>query len=248
MEKGILVIDDSGVTREALRGILKNDFEVFFASTGWEGLKMVSKDIGLIFLDLVLPDINGLELLKKIKNEYSSIPVVILTSYSTEDACIDALRLGARDYIKKPFSSEEILQKAKLLMSAVSTESRKPFLLSKESKIDDKYHLDIPKHILKGIINVKNYIDKNYMTPLDLSDVSKMAGMNRTYFSKYFKSIAGYTFKDYIENLRLKKARELLKNKDLKISEIAEYLGYTPKCFSEAFKRVFGITPKDLKD
>jgi YesN/AraC family two-component response regulator len=211
-------------------------------------MKMISKEIGLIFLDIVLPDINGLELLKQIKNEYPSIPVVIITSYSTEDACIDAFRIGARDYIKKPFSSEEILQKAKLLMSAVSTQSRKPFLLSTENKVDDRYRLDIPTHILNGIIKVKNYIDKNYMTPLDLLEASKMAGMNRTYFSKYFKLLTGYTFKDYIDNLRLKKARDLLKNKDLNISEIAEYLGYTPKSFSDAFKRIFGITPKDLKD
>lgn len=104
MKKAILIIDDCQVAREILWEILKNQYRVFLAETAFEGLNILSSEIGLAFLDLALPDLHGLEVLKRIKNDYPSIPVVIITAYGTEEACINALRSGARDYIKKPFS------------------------------------------------------------------------------------------------------------------------------------------------
>jgi len=75
-----------------------------------------------------------------------------------------------------------------------------------------------------------------------------MAGINRTYFAKYFKIVTCCTFKDYIDTIRLKRARDLLENRDLKISDIAASMGYTPKHFSEVFKKVYGIPPSKLKN
>jgi len=126
IRKYILIIDDSKTVREALWRTLKGHFTVFLASSAWEGLKMLSKDIDLVFLDIILPDSNGLEVLRQIKNDYPSIPVIIITGYSTEETCINAFRIGARDYIKKPFNDYEILHKAELLTNICITKRRKP--------------------------------------------------------------------------------------------------------------------------
>jgi YesN/AraC family two-component response regulator len=247
-KKYILIIDDSNAVREALWRILNDHFKVFLASSAWEGLKMLSRDIDLVFLDLILPDLNGLEVLRQIKTEHPSIPVVIITGYSTEQTCINAFRIGARDYIKKPFNDDEILQKAELLTNIFVAQKRRPISLSENNVKDDYSHKDIPSHILRGIMEVKDYIDKNLTNPLDLSDASRMAGINRTYFAKYFKLATCCTFKDYIDTIRLERARDLLENKDIKIADIAESVGYTPKHFSEVFKKAYGIPPSKLKN
>ena len=247
-QKYILIIDDSNAVREALWRILNGHFKVFLASSAWEGLKMLSRDIDLVFLDLMLPDSNGLEVLRQIKNDYPSIPVIIITGYSTEDTCINAFRIGARDYIKKPFNDDEILQKAELLTNIFVAQKRRHVPLSENNMKDNRNHKDIPSHILNGILKVKDYIDRNHTSPLEFSDASRMAGINRTYFAKYFKLVTCCTFKDYIDTIRLERAKDLLKNKDLKISDIAETVGYTPKHFSEVFKKAYGISPSKLKN
>ena len=245
MKNIILIIDDEEAIRASLNTILKGDYTVHLAADARGGLNLLSEneDIGLIFLDLMLPDLNGLEVLRIIKDKHPSIPVVIITAHSTEEVCINAFRSGARDYIVKPFNVEEVIQKAKTLTSIVASPARRPIPLSFTNNIHNHYQ-DIPDRIIKGIFHVKDYIDKNYAASLNIANASKMAGINRAYFCKYFKAITKLTFKDYLINARLKIARELLKNKKLKINDVAEQIGYSPKYFSETFKKSYGISPK----
>lgn len=242
MKNKILIIDDEVAVREALYTILKDNFALLSAATAQEGLNILSEDIGLIFLDLMLPDLNGLKVIKILKEKHPSIPVVIITAYSTEEACITAFRSGARDYIIKPFNAQEIRDKAKILTNMNASQGRLPLSLF-INNIDNHYQ-NIPGLILKGILNVKNYISENYVFPLNITDAARMAGINRLYFCRYFKLVTGCTFKDYLVNTRLNTARELLKNKKLKINDVAEQTGYSPKHFSEAFKKTYGISPK----
>lgn len=242
MKDAVLIIDDCESVRESLFAILKEDFTLLSAATAQEGLNILSNDIHLIFLDLMLPDLNGLEAIRIIKDKYPSIPVVIITAYSTEEACITAFRSGARDFIRKPFNAQEIRDKAKILTNMNASQGRLPLSLF-INNINNHYQ-NIPELILKGILNVKNYISENYVFPLNITDAARMAGINRLYFCRYFKLITGCTFKDYLVNTRLKIARELLRNKKLKINDVAEQAGYSPKYFSEAFKKAYGISPK----
>ncbi len=244
MDKRILIIDDYHAVRETLRIILRNTYEVILTDTAHEGLKMLSEDIGLVFLDIMLPDLNGLEVLKQIKNNHPSIPVVIITAFGTEEACINAFRLGARDYIKKPFNPKEILQKVEIFINTVGTERREPVFICAEKTVSYKHYQGIPTHILNGILKVKDYVDKNNTVQLKLSDACRMAGINRTYFCKYFNIITGQTFHDYLMNIKFKRAEDILKNKNYRVTDVAEQIGYSPKYFSKAFKRHFSISPK----
>lgn len=108
----ILVIDDDRTVRALLKMILKKDgHEVIECSDGFGGLKEANfVDPDLILLDLMLPDINGLQLLEKLKEieKTSNIPVIVLTSSTDEESKLTALRRGAVDFISKPFMSEEV--------------------------------------------------------------------------------------------------------------------------------------------
>ncbi|MBI5214030.1 MAG: response regulator [Nitrospirae bacterium] len=99
----ILVIDDEPVIRETLKTFLEDTYHILFARSAREGLKMLSEDLGLVFLDYKLPDATGIEVLLQIRKSYPSLPVIFMTAYGNEDVCRDAFVLGARDYIKKTF-------------------------------------------------------------------------------------------------------------------------------------------------
>jgi YesN/AraC family two-component response regulator len=246
MRKGILIIEDCEATRERLWMFLKDHFKIFLSATASEGLSMLSEDIGVVLLDYMLPDKSGIDVLKEIKTHYPSIPVIIITGYGTEEVCQSAFRLGAIDYIKKPFDTFQIKAKVEFLMkiSSMGSERRQPIFIESQTDRFENTADGIPSDIADGINRAKNYIDKNYIFNVHISEIIKEAGMNRTYFCHYFKLVTGYTFKDYLTNKRLKMAKELLKNKNLRISDVAEQVGYTQKYFSEAFKKSFGFSPK----
>lgn len=248
--KGLLIIEDCEATRERLWFLFKDNFKVLLAATASEGLSMLSEDIGIVLLDYMLPDKNGLDVLKEIKTRYPSIPVIVITGYGTEEVCQKAFRLRAIDYIKKPFNTGEIKAKVEFLMEINNRglERRQPIFIETLTDGLENALKGIPSDILDGIIRAKNYVDTNYISDVHISEIIKEAGMNRTYFCHYFKLVTGYTFKDYLTNKRLKMAKELLKNKNLRISDIAERVGYTQKYFSEAFKKSFGIPPKKSED
>jgi len=116
----ILVVDDEPGVLEAVRVILEEEYEVLTATTGEEALRIISeKDIDLIFLDITLPGgIDGLEVLKRIKDSAETINVVILTATNTASVAVQAMKLGAFDYVTKPFDPEEIavLTKKRLII------------------------------------------------------------------------------------------------------------------------------------
>ena len=106
----ILIIDDGPMICQSCKEILEYEgYLVDMAYSGEEGLKKVSeKKFDLILLDIAMPDISGLTLLKRMKAEQKSTPVVMVTAYSTVEAAVEAMKLGARDFVQKPFTPEEL--------------------------------------------------------------------------------------------------------------------------------------------
>ena len=106
----ILVVDDEVGPRESLRMILKPIYEVHTASNGQEALQFISREkIDLVTLDLKMPGISGIDVLKEIKKLHSDIEVVIITGYGTLTNAVEAIRYGAVDFISKPFNVAEII-------------------------------------------------------------------------------------------------------------------------------------------
>ena len=107
----VLIIDDEYVLQDVLTSLLvKEGYEVLNAATGEEGLEILEKEeVDLVLLDLMLPGINGQEVLKRIRAEDPEQVVVMITAYSSIEGAIDAMREGAFHYIPKPFKNEEVL-------------------------------------------------------------------------------------------------------------------------------------------
>lgn len=106
----VLIIDDEPPIRKLLRmGLGVQGYDVIEASNGRLGLDLLTEEPGLIILDLGLPDIEGLELLRAMRSRNESVPIVVLSSRGEETAKVQALDLGADDYVTKPFGMEELL-------------------------------------------------------------------------------------------------------------------------------------------
>ncbi len=116
MKTEILIIEDEPEIRRLLGNILSDDYKIDFAINGQDGLKQTSfHPPAIIILDLSLPDIDGIEVIKQIR-EWSNVPIIILSAREAENDKVDALEFGADDYLTKPFSAGELLARIKAVM------------------------------------------------------------------------------------------------------------------------------------
>jgi len=128
LSKKILVIDDEKNIRELIKFNLEaEDYKVIIAATGKEGLELIDNSFDLIVLDLMLPEVDGLTVCKKIRNNenYSFIPIIMLTAKSEEVDKILGLEIGADDYITKPFSPRELLARIKAIFRRVDEQEQR---------------------------------------------------------------------------------------------------------------------------
>src|SRR4030067_3187935 len=113
----LLVEDDKGIVRFVKKGLLENSFSVDVASNGEEGLEWaLHKGYHLIVLDIMLPKMDGREVLKRLREKEIQIPVIFLTARDLESGIVQGLNLGADDYLTKPFSFNELLARIHALL------------------------------------------------------------------------------------------------------------------------------------
>ena len=106
----ILIADDEEGIRESLNLILSEDYELLFATDGEEALATLGREaVDLVLLDIKMPKLDGLEVLKRIKSNGVAAPVLVLTAYQSVELAKEAVKLGALDYLPKPFERDQIL-------------------------------------------------------------------------------------------------------------------------------------------
>jgi two-component system KDP operon response regulator KdpE len=106
----VLVVDDEPPIRKLLRlGLSTQGYEILDAPSGKAALELIAEKPDLVILDLGLPDIDGIELLRQIRQKNEAVPIVVLSSRGEEAAKVQALDLGADDYVTKPFGMDELL-------------------------------------------------------------------------------------------------------------------------------------------
>jgi len=125
--KTILVVEDEEPIREGLRdSFLEEGFKVILAGDGLKGYKMVlAKKPDLVLLDIMLPELNGLDVCKRLRSESNQTPIIMLTAKSTETDKVVGLELGADDYVTKPFSVRELVSRVKALLRRMEKKSEK---------------------------------------------------------------------------------------------------------------------------
>ncbi len=157
-KKTILIVEDEDISYEILATMLKDDYEILRATNGDEGLRILraqAKDISLVLLDILMPVMDGLEMLKVKVGErrIANIPVIVLTSEKAME--VEAIRMGALDFIKKPFESQEVIRAR--VWRIVDLYERHKIQTTDPSedipaiKIVDLYKSYGPKEVLKGL-------------------------------------------------------------------------------------------------
>jgi len=140
----VLVVDDEPPIRKLLRlGLGSQGYEVLEAANGKAALEMLARRPQLVVLDLGLPDIEGLELLKRIRQQQKNLPVIVLSSRGDEGGKVAALDLGADDYVTKPFGMDELLARIRAALR------RQPPADAQSRTLDaGQFHVDLDAHVV----------------------------------------------------------------------------------------------------
>ncbi|WP_322173304.1 response regulator [Acutalibacter caecimuris] len=115
MQKRILVVDDDEMNLARTKIILKKEYDVLLANSGMNALNMLKQEkVDLVLLDIEMPKMNGFVTFQRMKEFVGEIPVIFLTASGLEDDVVSAIKLGAVNYLKKPFQPQELLRRVAL--------------------------------------------------------------------------------------------------------------------------------------
>lgn len=231
--KTILLVDDDVPIRTAIRDFLTREYNVLEVSNYAEAIKHIDSQIDLAVIDYALPDKDGFEVLKSIRNKKPDIPAIMITAFSTEDVAIEAIKARITDYMRKPFALEYLHKRVSELLEGKYDYTHTELVQSRK-----KFKMD----------SIALYIEKKYREEgLTINQMASMANMDRTSFCRAFRAKFGQSFISYLNNIRIKNAIDLLK-KDLTIKEIALFVGYrSVEYFNRVFKKIHGISPSDYR-
>ena len=243
-KRKVLIIEDDNDIREFLKEEVGVYFEVEVAADGTSGFEKASTyDADLIVCDVLMPGMNGFEVTRKLKNEFttSHIPIILLTALNIEEKYQEGIESGADAYITKPFNVSLLLARIFKLIEL------RDKLRQKYSNEPGLAHSIICTNDKDQKFSVKlNEVLNEHMTDTDFSvnDFAGIMGLGRTVFYKKVRGVTGYSPYEYLRVMRMKKAAEMLLTEDLTIAEVAYSVGINdPFYFSKCFKNQFGVSP-----
>ena len=233
----LLVADDEALARAFIRKILAEEEApvsmVLEASNGLEAVELaITHGPDLALLDIRMPGLDGLKAAERILAECPGTSVAIITAYDDFDYARTALRAGVSDYLLKPVRPEDVL---KLIADSAS-----------------KPGADAPappaRELPPAIRAAVDHVLANLAEPLDLHQVAKAAFVSPHHLSHLFPRHMGRPLSGFIQEQRLAKARDLLSNTSLSISDVAEQTGFsTLAYFSACFKKRLGMSPSQYR-
>ncbi len=240
----VLIVEDHKVLRSFMKNLLKTEYNVIVAENGAIGLKKALKFVpDLIVSDVIMPEMVGTELCAKIKENIktSHIPVILLTSRSSLIYKIEGLESGADDYISKPFNLIEFKLRIKNLLS--SKQRLKTKFSSKDNFVPSEITVSsLDEQLLKKAFKVveENISNEQFDIPFFCSEL----GVSRTMLFTKIKAWTNFTPNEFIHEIRMKRAVQLLEQNKINISQISYKVGFNnPKYFCKCFQKKFGETP-----
>ncbi|NDP21550.1 MAG: response regulator [Paludibacter sp.] len=242
----ILLVEDNDEIRAYLSKQLRNEYEVMEAPSGNEALEMIKNNApDFILSDIMMPGISGFDLCSILKSntETSHIPLILVSSLSERNDILKGLSLGADDYITKPFDMKILQSKIKAIIKTRNLFKSKYIAktVNEEefSTINEKDKVFITKVI--SLIE-DNLVNESFA----IENLAVEMAMSRTVFYKKMKSLTNENPKDFIKEIRMKKAVVLIREKKYQINEIAYLVGFSnPKHFSTFFKKYYGVSPSN---
>lgn len=245
-KKRVLVVDDNEDIRRYICSELGSDYHVQECSNGKEALAFaLQKEQDLIISDVVMPEMDGITLCRKIRQNVNlnHIPVILLTAKSKEEDYLKGLGIGADAYIVKPFNIEILKKTVQNIIR--NRDILKNNYMGSQQQGDKvrKVNLTSPdESLLNRVIDVINENLGN--TELNVEMLSREVGISRVHLHRKLKELTNQTTSDFIRNIRLQQAAELLSGKPMNISEVAFAVGFSKIAhFSGAFRELYGMSP-----
>jgi YesN/AraC family two-component response regulator len=244
----ILVVEDDEEIRNYLYQELGNDFHIQECNNGKDALATILKKApDLVITDVMMPEMDGMTLCKKIKQNVNinHIPVILLTARTREEDTMEGLQHGADAYITKPFNVEILRQNAmNLIKGRELLKNNFTGNQVQEEKIK-KIEAESPdERLLKRVMKVIN--DNMSNSNLNVEMIAAEVGISRVHLHRKLKELTNQSTRDFIRNVRLKQAADLLAEKKHSVSEVAALTGFTNLTyFSTVFKDTYGVSPSN---
>lgn len=259
----ILVVEDNEELKAFLRNILSENYTVITASNGEEGLQRAADNLpDLIISDVMMPVMDGLEMVRLIKenNNICHIPIIVLSAKASLDDRIAGLEQGIDDYITKPFSATylktriaSLLRQRKALQEIYMNKLMEGKNSSSAAPVADSLTPSQPQitpYDEQFMEKVMEFMEEQMdNAELTIDEFAEKLMLSRTIFYRKLKSIIGLTPVDFIREIRIKRAVQLIDSGEYNFSQVAYMTGFNdPKYFSKCFKKVIGITPSEYKE
>ena len=235
----VVIVDDEPIIVEGLSRLLpwdKYGCEVVgTAYNGNEGLEMIRKETpDILFSDIAMPGMDGLTMIAALRSEFPEMQISILTGYRDFDFCQKALRLGVVRFLLKPSNMEELEEALRIMTErcgrqeeTAQTENASGFIVR----------------------NALSYMEEHYQEKLTLNKVADQIYVSQWHLSKLLNKQEGKNFSEILNQIRINKAKELLKDPALRIADIAEQVGFMDVAhFSRVFKKTAGVSPNEYRN
>lgn len=242
----IVVEDEERILNNIAKKIEESnlDFKVVGkALTGKQALILVEElTPDVIFTDIKMPVMDGLELIEQLYFKYPYIKIVIISGYADFEYAQKAIVYDVKGYLLKPVDTEalvEILNKLRLILDAEKKSLRERFSFPRE--------LRTPEEIVSV---VREFIKENYTENINMNFIAERFNYSSSYLSRLFTQYTGISPYKYLIELRINRAKYLLLNhKELSIKQIGEMIGYPDQgYFSRIFKRITGKSPQEFRE
>ena len=245
----LLVVDDSQDMQQFLVGIFNRDYNVESASDGAEAEEIIrSKHIDIVVTDLMMPNVDGLELTQFIKKNPDTdyIPVILLTAKTAIESRLQALQFGADDYVTKPFEPEYLRARVQNILAQrthLEQSYRQRLMRLEPQKADEPVPGDA---FLAKLLDVMDkQMDNNTLT---VDELVEEMNMGRTVFFNKLKNLTGLSPVEFIREMRIKRAAQLLEDRKYNITEVTYMVGMNDsRYFSKCFKNTYGVTPSEYR-
>ena len=234
----IVIVDDEPKIRNGLSKLLSSrpGFEITGVfENAMEALEQLSVSYADVITDIKMPEINGLDLINRIREKDENTKIIILSGYSDFSFAQRAIELGVTRYLTKPTNARELIG----ILEEIEKNIQKP-------RSEEKQEMKVTNLFVQKAMD---YISMNYSQKLTLTKISEQLCITPNYLSELFKKHTGQNVSEYIIDYRLEKACQFLKNPQLRIGEVSEKVGINDvRYFSSMFKKKYNLTPTEYRN
>lgn len=244
----ILLVDDDIEICRYIKSELSDWYRFVICNNGKEALKqLLSADFDLVVSDVVMPEMDGITLLRNIKGNanISHVPVIMLTSKSEISDRLEGIKLGADAYLAKPFSLEELhLTIDNLIDNIRRLKGKFSGALKQDDKVEKIEVKGNDEELMERIMKVVN--ENMGDSDFNVEKMCDEVGVSRTQLHRKLKEMTGVPTSEFLRNIRLNEAARLIREGKINITQVSYMVGFANNShFSTAFKKYFGMSPTE---